>query len=109
LLEPILDLYQSQARNARVKTTLIERPSLPIVCIESKIRQILSNLVSNAIYAMQKHGGELSIRPRETKEWGKGRAEILFTIADNGTGMSAETLSCIYKAFTQRKASAVQV
>lgn len=103
LLEPILDLYQSHASNARVKTTLRERPSRSIVCMESEIRQVLSNLVSNAIYAMQEHGGELSIRSRETKEWGKGRAGILFTVADNGTGMSAETVSCIYKAFYTTK------
>ena len=28
---------------------------------------------------------------------------ILFTIADNGMGMSAETLNCIYKAFYTAK------
>ena len=53
LLEPILDLYQSHASNARVTTNLKERPSRSIVCMESEIRQVLSNLVSHAIYAMQ--------------------------------------------------------
>ena len=104
LLEPILDLYQSHASNARVTTNLKERPSRSIVCMESEIRQVLSNLVSNAIYAMQDHGGQLSVRSRETKDWGQGRQKgILFTIADTGTGMSAETLSGIIRPSTQQK------
>ena len=49
-------------------TNLTERPSRSIVCVESEIRQVLSNLVSNAIYAMQEHGGRLSVGSRETKE-----------------------------------------
>ena len=103
LLEPILDLYQSHASNAGVKTIVRERPSRPIVCLESEIRQVLSNLVSNAIYAMQEHGGRLFIRSREAREGSQGREGLLFTVADNGTGMSAETLSCIYKAFFTTK------
>ena len=103
LLEPILDLYQSHASNARVTINLRERPSRAIVCMESEIRQVLSNLVSNAIHAMQAHGGQLSIRSRETKNQGRGRDGVLFTVADNGTGMSSDTLSCIYKAFFTTK------
>ncbi|RXH55871.1 two-component system sensor histidine kinase NtrB [Granulicella sibirica] len=103
LLEPILDLYQSHASNARVTTSLREQPCRPVVCMESEIRQVLSNLVSNAIYAMKEHGGKLSIGSRETKARGRGREGVLFTVADNGTGMSAETLSCIYKAFYTTK------
>ena len=103
MLEPILDLYQAHARNARVETTLQERPSRPIVCMESEIRQVLSNLVSNAIYAMQAQGGQLSIRSREATEWKHGGVGILFTVADNGTGMSAETLKSLYKAFFTTK------
>jgi two-component system sporulation sensor kinase C len=52
---------------------------------------------------MQERGGTLAIRSRETKGWGQGLSGILFTVADNGTGMSAETLSCIYKAFFTTK------
>jgi len=103
LLEPILDLYQSHASNAGVTINLQERPSRALVCMESEIRQVLSNLVSNAIHAMQEHGGQLSIRSRETRERGQGREGILFTVADNGMGMSPETLSCIYKAFFTTK------
>ncbi|ADW71358.1 two-component system sensor histidine kinase NtrB [Granulicella tundricola] len=103
LLEPILDLYQSHATNARVTINLRERPSRPIVCMESEIRQVLSNLVGNAIHAMQERGGQLSLRSRETRNHGRGRDGLLFTVADSGTGMSAEILSSIYKAFYTTK------
>ena len=103
LLDPILDLYQSHASNAGVTTDVRERPSRLLICMESEIRQVLSNLVSNAIYAMQEHGGKLSVRSRECTMRGNGREGVLFTVADTGTGMSAETLSCIYKAFFTTK------
>jgi signal transduction histidine kinase len=103
LIEPILDLYQSHAKNARVTTVLKARPSRSLVCMESEIRQVLSNLVSNAIHAMQAHGGQLSIRSREARECFRGRDGLLFTVADNGTGMSAEALTCLYKAFYTTK------
>ena len=71
--------------------------------MESEIRQVLSNLISNAIHAMRAHGGRLSIRSRETIGRGADREGVLFTVADNGTGMSTETLSSIYKAFYTTK------
>jgi PAS domain S-box-containing protein len=103
LLEPLLDLYQTQASNTHVSIDLRAQPSRPLVCMESEIRQVLSNLISNGIHAMQERGGKLSIRVRETTVWGEGREGIVFTVADTGTGMSAETLSCIYKAFFTTK------
>ncbi|RRA49947.1 nitrogen regulation protein NR(II) [Acidipila sp. EB88] len=103
MLEPILDLYQSHARNARVVTSLQERPSRPLMCMESEIRQVLSHLVGNAIYAMQINGGLLIVRSREATGWKNGSHGILFTVADNGTGMNAETLRDMYKAFYTTK------
>ena len=103
LLDSTLDLYQTHARNAGVVTERKERASEPIVCMDSEIRQVLTNLVSNAIYAMQERGGRLIVRSREATQWRTGATGILFTVADTGIGMSSETLKHIYKAFFSTK------
>jgi two-component system sporulation sensor kinase C len=103
MFDSILDLYQTHARNASVSTERKERASESIVCMESEIRQVLTNLVSNAIYAMQERGGRLMVRSREATQWRTGTKGVLFTIADTGAGMSAETLKHIYEAFFTTK------
>jgi two-component system, sporulation sensor kinase C len=103
MFDSIVDIYQTRARNAGVLTQRRDRASEPIVCMESEIRQVLTNLVSNAIYAMQEHGGRLMIRSHEATQWRTGGKGVLFTVADTGTGMSSETLKHIYKAFFTTK------
>jgi two-component system, sporulation sensor kinase C len=73
-----------------------------IVCFESEIRQVISNLVRNAIDAMSK-GGRLIIRTREATRWRAGVKGVVITVADTGTGMSPETRAKIYKAFYTTK------
>ena len=103
LLDPVLDLYQSRFQNSRVRVELRLRSSLSIVCMESEIRQVLNNMVSNAIDAMHGTGGRLLIRTRETMEWKSESPGVLITIADTGTGMSQPTMREIYKAFFTTK------
>lgn len=70
--------------------------------LASELRQVLSNLVGNAIDAMKK-GGRLLVRTREATWWNGNRTGLLITIADTGTGMSQETLRKLYKAFSTTK------
>ena len=49
---------------------------------EGEIRQVLSNLVANAIDAMQPNGGRLLVRSREATHWKTGRR--LMGIGDSG-------------------------
>jgi PAS domain S-box-containing protein len=52
LIDSVLDLYQSRIQNAHVTVSRRERSTRNLVCMESEIRQVLNNLVSNAIDAM---------------------------------------------------------
>ena len=103
LLDPVLDLYSSRLENSGVTVERRERSTQTIVCMESEIRQVLHNLVSNAIDAMHGRGGRLLVRSREATEWRTGSRGVLMTIADVGGGMSAETMKEMYKAFFTTK------
>jgi two-component system sporulation sensor kinase C len=103
LLESVLDLYEGRAENAHVAVERRERSVESFVCLESEIRQVLNNLVRNAIDAMQGTGGRLLIRSRDTKDWRSGEDGVLLTIADTGSGISPLTMQQIYKPFFTTK------
>jgi len=103
LLTSVFNLYQSRLMNGHITLERRDKASQPIVCLESEVRQVLNNLVSNAIDAMYGKGGRLVIRTREGTEWRTNRRGVIFTIADTGSGMSPEVIKSIYKAFYTTK------
>ncbi len=103
LLQSVLDLYQSRLSNYNVEAALRERATQHIVGLASELRQVLSNLVGNAIDAMKAGGGRLLLRTRQATWWRSEKTGVLLTIADTGTGIPRETLSEIYKAFFTTK------
>jgi PAS domain S-box-containing protein len=103
LLESVLDLYESRAEHSRVRIERRERSTELIVCLESEIRQVLNNLVRNAIEAMGSSGGRLPIRSRNATDWKTGARGVAITIADTGTGICQQTMQQLYKPFFTTK------
>jgi two-component system, sporulation sensor kinase C len=103
LISTVLDLYQKKFAERHIVVTRKDSMSESIVCFESEIRQVISNLVRNAMDAMSKSGGRLIIRTREATHWRAGKKGVVITVADTGTGMSPETRAKIYKAFYTTK------
>jgi len=103
LLDSVIMIYQSRLRNASV--TLIERlrSMRPVLCLDGEIRQVLNNLVSNAIDAMQAGGGQLWLRSRDATNWQTGETGIVITVADTGTGISREVIARIFEPFFTTK------
>ncbi len=106
LLETVLDLYRSRLMNYDVALELRHRSTQHIVGMASELRQVLSNLIGNAIDAMKSSGGKLVVRSREATLWSQGKTGVLITIADTGTGMSKDVLQKIYQAFYTTKGDA---
>ncbi len=103
LVDSVLDLYHSRLNNSRVEVERRGRATQSIVCMESEIRQVLNNLVSNAIDAMHGKGGKLRVRTREATDWRTGERGVAITVADTGSGISQETLNNMYRAFYTTK------
>jgi PAS domain S-box-containing protein len=103
LLNSVLDVYQSRLQNAAIAVHRRERTDRPVKCMESEIRQVLNNLVGNAIDAMNRIGGRLLVRTRAGKDWRTGVSGIVITVADTGTGIDPTMLTDIYKAFYTTK------
>jgi len=103
LLKSVLSIYQGRIANSPVRICERHRALEPIRCFEGEIRQILSNLVNNALDAMNSESGTLFIRTRLGRNWRNGDPGIIITIADTGSGMDPQTLSRVFDPFFTTK------
>jgi PAS domain S-box-containing protein len=103
LIESVLSVLQGRFANSKITVEKRDRASKPVKCFEGEIRQVLSNLLTNAIDAMQPRGGRLLLRCREATNWKADRRGIVITVADTGCGIDRQTLQKIFEAFFTTK------
>jgi signal transduction histidine kinase len=102
LLEPTLGLYGGRLANSNISLVVDERSSALMTCFEGEIRQILNNLVGNAIDSM-KTGGRLVIRTRDSRSWSGGKPGVRIVIADSGHGMPPQVRKRVFEPFFTTK------
>ncbi|WP_254062475.1 ATP-binding protein [Acidobacterium sp. S8] len=104
LIDSVTSIYQGRIVNAHVQVETRLRAEKTVRCFEGEIRQIISNLVSNAIDAMAPSGGgRLLLRSRAGTDWKSGKKGMTFTVADSGTGMTRQTLTKLFEPFFTTK------
>ncbi len=103
LMSTGLDVLRSRILNARITVEQRKRAHRPVLCFEGEIRQVVANLLINAVDAMHPQGGRLVLRSREGHDHATGRPGLILTIADTGTGMSPGTLARIFEPFYTTK------
>jgi len=106
LIANALGILRSRIANANVTVERRGRATRPVLCFDGEIRQVICNLLINAVDAMPPTGGRLLLRTREGRDHtpcGDGRAGLVLTIADTGAGMSRETLAKIFEPFYTTK------
>ena len=104
LIGSIVTMFQSRIVNSHIRVEEREHARQAVRCFEGEIRQVLSNLVSNAIDAIQQpDGGRLLLRSRVGRDWPTGRSGLVITIADTGCGMPASARKQIFEPFYSTK------
>lgn len=102
LVAEVLSIYQARITNAKIVVDKRLSVKRKLLCFDGEIRQVISNLVSNALDAVV-HGGRLQLRSRESTQQATGKSGITITIADSGAGMSQHTLNKLFTAFFTTK------
>ena len=72
LFESVLSIYQGRIVNSRVKVEQDKISSSPVLCFDGEIRQVLDNLVGNAVDSMSAEGRRLVLRSRTATNWNTG-------------------------------------
>jgi PAS domain S-box-containing protein len=103
LFDNTLPLYQGRLDNSSIELRRRERFHGNVTCLDGEIRQVLSNLIGNAIDAMNNTGNLLLLRSRQATHGPTGRRGVVVTVADNGSGMPASTQSRIFEPFFTTK------
>ncbi|SHN13200.1 PAS domain S-box-containing protein [Cyclobacterium lianum] len=106
LLENILDVLSFQAHQKGLELVLEVKPNVPekIETDELKLRQVLLNLLNNAVKFTE--SGEVILRV----EWkaGTGSSDsghVRFAVVDSGIGIPNEKQELIFEAFSQADSS----
>jgi signal transduction histidine kinase len=102
VLRSVLVLYNSRLSSAGVAVQLeVDSPNATILASPGELRQVIANIVGNAIDAMRR-GGRLRIRV--SGEAGpEDCSRVRLTIADTGSGIPPSLLPSIFEPFVTTK------
>ena len=103
LMEGVLMIHHGRMVNSHVRLERRQRARKSILCFDGEIRQVLSNLIGNAVDAMHPTGGRLLVRTSEGRDWKTGKESLVITVADTGQGMTKQSLAKAFEAFYTTK------
>jgi signal transduction histidine kinase len=108
LLDGVLSLFQMRAYEANLDLSLQRAPDVPAVLVGDpyRLRQILVNLIGNALKFTDKGQVRISVR-RDPASRDPG--SLRFAVSDTGIGIAPEQLSAIFSSFTQADASTARL
>ena len=104
LLYQTIDIFRYPAANKGLELLLVIQPGMPRLAMVDPIRlkQILLNLLSNALKFTEKGEVELKV---EFSIQNEATISYKFSVSDTGTGITQEQKQRLFKAFTQADGS----
>ena len=102
-VDSALILYQARLTYAEVAIERDFRECPPILVMAGELRQVILNLIGNALDASSR-GGRLKIRVSNTRQHRNGALPgIRLTVADTGSGISPEIRKTLFEPFVSTK------
>ena len=101
ITDSVLSLYQGRLHSHQVRVICDYRTHASLLCYAGELRQLVANLVSNALDAM-KHTGVLTLRLRDARNL-EGRRGVRLTVADTGSGIAPAIRRKIFEPFVTTK------
>ncbi len=105
LLDELLVLYKSTAINKKIKISYKLSEEIPNLLIgdEYRLKQVLSNLLGNAV--KYTNSGSVMISVYLTNNPDANDVKLFFEIRDTGVGIAKENLELIFESFSQADSS----
>jgi PAS domain S-box-containing protein len=104
LIDNVLTLYGRRLRNLGIAVETRYETDLPVDAFSGELRQVFSNIILNAVDALEKTGNKLCVHVVSAFDWANpSRRGLRATISDNGPGIPAPELKQIFDAFYTTK------
>jgi signal transduction histidine kinase len=97
LLEAVVEMFQPRCASQGGEIQLLRNPNLTVAAPADEVRQMLTNLVSNACDAIVGPSGRIAIDVSSDEEF------ATIEVRDNGVGISQENLNHIFEPFFTTK------
>jgi signal transduction histidine kinase len=104
LIESVLFFYETEINMRKISLERRYQPAPQVLYHPGEFRQVITNLVGNALDALPRHG-RLLVRVRPSRN-AVGRPGVAVTVADNGSGMGREMLDRLFHPFATTKGEA---
>ena len=105
LINDVMLIYDRKLRYKHIEPRIDVDPRLRLFGKTGELKQVLSNLLANAIDASSE-GSSILIRARSSLNWSGGMGDgIRISVADYGAGMSREVQKRIFVPFFTTKAN----
>jgi PAS domain S-box-containing protein len=110
-VEDVCAFFTDQARSAGLKLDFRLDPGVPIFVNgdQSRVRQILVNLIGNALKFTERGGVTVQLscsRGEQAENGAKRIARLFFAVTDTGVGIPEEKIPLLFQPFMQVDASA---
>ncbi len=104
ILDSVVELTASRAHGKGIELAFYIAPDVPLGLVgdAGRLRQVLLNLIGNAIKFTDKGGVSLEVTLEEASE---AAAILRFAVRDTGIGISEEACDRLFEKFTQADAS----
>lgn len=103
VIEEIVSLSAQRAKYSNVTINTNLRKDLPLIRVsQAELQQVILNLINNALDAMDKKGGTVSIITKLDRGY-YDHSRIVIEVADDGPGIPAANLSRIFDPFFTTK------
>ncbi|HEX4758401.1 MAG TPA: PAS domain S-box protein [Terracidiphilus sp.] len=104
VLQDVLTVYERKCQYKALNVEQRIEPGLTLNTMQGELKQILSNLIANAIDA-SKRNGKIVICARTAHHFPSGGSGVRITIADDGVGISDENKEKLFAPFFTTKAA----
>jgi signal transduction histidine kinase len=104
LIESVLFFYETEINMRNITLERRYRPAPQVLYHAGEFRQVITNLVGNALDALSRNG-RLIVGVQPSSDPG-GRPGVAVTIADNGSGMDRTMLDRLFQPFVTTKGEA---
>jgi two-component system, NtrC family, sensor kinase len=98
IVESVMLLFRTRMGHASVHVDVDDRQVEPLRCYGSDVRQVLANLIGNAMDAVNGGAGEKIL----VRIWDNANG-VRLTVADDGPGMDAATQARLFEPFFSTK------